>query len=135
MAQIPDAVVSLGIFNDNAFTQVWKYITGTPKLANIAEEHRYKAVAINKTNGDLKLAGDGDLVVGILYETGKIGEPCQIAASGFAYVKVGAGGIKPGDAVKFVAGAAVAAGADDVSNIVCVKAGAAGNIGTVLLAR
>ena len=117
-----------------AFTQVWKYITGIPAADMLDKQHTFV-----KINNEGKIvtpaAGEGNLVVGVLYEPRKADQPAQVAAHGFAFVKLGAN-LQAGTLVEPDAnGAAVAAGTQSGGTPVgiLVVGGNAGEIGTVLL--
>lgn len=117
-----------------AFTQVWKYITGIPAVDMLDKQYTFV-----KINNESKIvtpaAGEGNLVVGVLYEPHKADQPAQVAAHGFAFVKLGAN-LQAGTLVEPDAnGAAVAAGTESGGTPVgvLVVGGNAGEIGTVLL--
>ena len=117
-----------------AFTQVWKYITGIPAVDMLDKQYTFV-----KLNNEGKIvtpaAGEGNLVVGVLYEPRKVDQPAQVAAHGFAFVKLGAN-LQAGTLVEPDAnGAAVAAGTQSGGTPVgiLVVGGNAGEIGTVLL--
>jgi hypothetical protein len=117
-----------------AFTQVWKYITGVPAVDMLDKQYTFVKID-NNGNIVTPAAGEGDLVVGILYDPRKADQPAQVAAHGFAFIKLGAtlqAGtlVEPDDN-----GAAVAAGTASGGKPVgvLVVGGNAGEIGTILL--
>lgn len=114
-----------------AYTQVWKYITGVPAADMLDKQYTFVKI---DNNGKIDTPAAGEKVVGVLYDPRKADQPAQVAASGIAYITLGAT-LSAGTEVQTDAnGHAVALTTGKPAGVLLVG-GNAGDIGTVLLER
>jgi len=113
----------------NAYSQVWKSITGVPATDMSAK--RYTFVNFN-ADGKVVTPAAGGAAVGVIYEPNNVDEPAQVVASGFAFIKLG-GTVAAGDEVETNASGQAIKLATGKSLGIAAVGGAAGALGTVLL--
>lgn len=113
----------------NAYEQVWKSITGMP-ATNLAEK-QYHAVKLD-TAGKITTAGEGEKVLGVLYEPNNVGEPAQVVASGMAFCVLG-GTVATGDELQANADGKFIKLASGKSAGICMVGGNANQVGTIFL--
>lgn len=123
-----------------AYEQVWKSITGMP--AESLKDKRYHFGKID-SSGNLAVAGNGEKVVGVIYEPNEVGQPTQVVVAGIAFITLG-GTVAAGAEVQSDAnGAAITREPGDIvegdfveggrSAGVCLVGGTEGDIGCILL--
>lgn len=113
----------------HAYDQVWKSITGDPGESFAGK--RYTFATLNKDHKAVTPAA-GKLSLGVAYESNEIGQPMQIVASGFAFIKLGAA-LEAGQEVEVGEGGKAVALTTGKSAGYLVVGGPADAIGTVYL--
>lgn len=86
------------------------------------------------TDGDIVLAGAGDVAIGSIFEAAASGYPVTVQTGGIMKVIVGTGGLTAGQGVKPEAGGAGVNGATagDINVGIALQTGAVGEIISVL---
>lgn len=114
----------------SAFQQIWKSVTGVP-AASMADK-RYTFVNYN-ADGKIVTPEAGAPAIGVLAEPNGAGEPAQVYAQGFSFIKLGED-LQAGTQVQVgEGGTAVAVAEDGVPVGILAVGGSAGDLGTILL--